>query len=120
MWSLINVSSNLHTTDVKLTGLFFSGFFLDTFLNNSVMFASFQGIIPSSSNKLNNFASGVLICSIMSCFGGIYYTLSLLSTQTHTHTNTHTHTHTHKHTHTHTHKRNIFLQLNYQISIVAI
>ena len=24
MWSLINVSSNLHTTDVKLTGLYFS------------------------------------------------------------------------------------------------
>ena len=29
MWSLINVSSNLHTTDVKLAGLKFSGLFLD-------------------------------------------------------------------------------------------
>ena len=29
MWSLINVSINLHTTDVKLTGLLFSGLFLD-------------------------------------------------------------------------------------------
>ena len=36
MWSLINVSSNLHTTDVKLTGLFFSGLFLDPFLNSGV------------------------------------------------------------------------------------
>ena len=31
MWSLINVSSNLHTTDVKITGLSFSGLFVDTF-----------------------------------------------------------------------------------------
>ena len=39
------------------------------------MFASFhfEGTIPSSSDKLNNFASGVLICSTISCssFGGI-------------------------------------------------
>ena len=39
------------------------------------MFASFhsEGTIPSSSNKLNNFASGVLICSTISfsSFGGI-------------------------------------------------
>ena len=63
MWSLINVSSNLHTTDVKLTGLKFSGFFLDPFLNSGVMFASFhsEGTIPSSSDKLNKFASGVPI-----------------------------------------------------------
>ena len=58
MWSLINVSSNLRTTDVKLTGLYFSGLFLDPFLN---MFGSFH------------FASGVLICSTiyLGSFGGI-------------------------------------------------
>ena len=32
MWSLINVSSNLHTTDVKLAGLEFLGLFFDPFL----------------------------------------------------------------------------------------
>ena len=43
MWSLINVSRNLHTTYVKLTGLYFSGLLLDPFLINSgVMFASFH------------------------------------------------------------------------------
>ena len=75
MWSLINVSSNLHTTDVKLAGLSFSGFFLDTFLNSGVMFASIhsEGTISSSSDKLNNFASGVLICATisLSSFDGI-------------------------------------------------
>ena len=39
------------------------------------MFASFhsEGTIPSSSDKVNNFASGVLICSTisLSSFGGI-------------------------------------------------
>ena len=39
------------------------------------MFASFhsEGTIPSSSDKLNNFASGILICSTisLSSFGGI-------------------------------------------------
>ena len=29
MWSLINVSSNLHTTDVKLTVVSFSDLFFD-------------------------------------------------------------------------------------------
>ena len=29
MWSTINYFSNLDTADVKLTGLFFSGLFLD-------------------------------------------------------------------------------------------
>ena len=66
MWSLINISSNLHTTDVKL---------IDPFSNSGVMFASFhsEGTIPSSSDKLNTFASGVLICSTisLSSFGGI-------------------------------------------------
>ena len=38
----INVYNNSHTTDVKLTGLQFSDLFLDPFLNNDVMFASFQ------------------------------------------------------------------------------
>ena len=75
MWSPINVSSNLHTTDVKLTGPSFSGLFLDPFLSSGVIFVSFQyeGTIPSSSDKLNNFASGVLICSTisLSSFGGI-------------------------------------------------
>ena len=54
MWSLINVSSNLHTNDIKLTGLSFSGLFFDPFLNSSVMFAFFHsvGTIPSSSDKL--------------------------------------------------------------------
>ena len=42
MWYLINVSSNLYTTDVKLTGLKFPGWFLDPFLNSGVMFASFH------------------------------------------------------------------------------
>ena len=32
MWSLINVSNNLHTTDVKLIGLSFSDLFLDPFV----------------------------------------------------------------------------------------
>ena len=75
MWSLINASSNVHTTDVKLTGLYCSSFFLDPFLNSGVMFASFhyEGTIPSSSDKLNNFVSGVPICSTisLSSFGGI-------------------------------------------------
>ena len=75
MWSLINVSSNLHTTDVRLTGLKCSGLFLDPFLNSDVMFAYFHygGTIPSSSEKLKKIASGVLICSTisLSSFGGI-------------------------------------------------
>ena len=49
--------------------------FLDPFLNSSVMFARFhsEGTIPSSSDKLNTFASSVLICSTISLsnFGGI-------------------------------------------------
>ena len=53
----------------------FLALFLDPFLNSGVMFASFksEGIIPSSSDKLNNFGSGVLICSTisLSSFGGI-------------------------------------------------
>ena len=55
MWSLINVSSNLHTTDIKVTGLGFSYMFLYPFLNSCIMFPSFhsEGTIPSSSNKLN-------------------------------------------------------------------
>ena len=44
MWFLINVCNNLHTTDVKLTGLLFSGLFLDPFLDNGVMFASFHSV----------------------------------------------------------------------------
>ena len=75
MWTLINVSNNLHTTNVKLIGLSFSDLFLDPFLNNGVMFASFhsEGTIPSSSDKLFTFASGVLIfCTLsLSSFGGI-------------------------------------------------
>ena len=61
MWSLINVSSNLHTTDNSLLVTLLLG----TFLNSGVMFASLysEGTIPSSSDKLNTFASGVLICS---------------------------------------------------------
>ena len=55
-----------------------SGLFLDPFLNSGVMFASIhsEGTIPSSSDKLNNFASGVLICSTisLSSFGGILST----------------------------------------------
>ena len=59
MWSLINVSSNLHTTDVKLTGLSFSGLFLDPFLNSGVMFASFhsEGTIQTSKSYLENIIS---------------------------------------------------------------
>ena len=62
MLSLINVSSNLHTTDVKLTGMYCSGLFLDPFLNSGVMFASFhsEGTIPSSSDKLKN--RRIVIC----------------------------------------------------------
>ena len=75
MWSLIDDSSNVHTTDVKLTGLKSSGLFLDPFLNSGVMFASFHSerTIPSSSDKLNNFACDVLICSTisLSSFGDI-------------------------------------------------
>ena len=42
MWSLINVNNNLHTTDVKLTGLYFSDLILNPFLNSGVTFASFH------------------------------------------------------------------------------
>ena len=68
MWSLINVSSNLHITDVKLTGLLCFDLFLDPFLKSGVTFGSFhsEGTIPSSSDKLNTFASGVLICYAIS------------------------------------------------------
>ena len=61
MWSIINVSSNLHTTDVKIK--LYIGLFLDPFCNSGVIFASFhsEGTIPSSSDKLNNSASGVPI-----------------------------------------------------------
>ena len=49
------------------------------------MFASFhsEGTIPSSSDKLNNFASGVLICSTisLSSFGGIPSTPGDLKTR---------------------------------------
>ena len=73
--SLINVLSNFHTTDVKLTGLKFFALLLDPFLNSGVMFASVhsEGTIPFSSDKLNTFASGILICSkiSLSSFGGI-------------------------------------------------
>ena len=73
--STINVSSNLHTTYVKLTGLSFTGLFLDPFLNSGVMFASFysEGTILSSSDKVNTLASDVLICLTLSLssFGGI-------------------------------------------------
>ena len=79
MWSLINVWSNLHTTDVKLTGLQFCGFFLDPFVNSGVIVAYFhsEGSITSSGDKSNNFASGVLIFSTISLisFGGIPSTL---------------------------------------------
>ena len=63
MWSLINVSNNLHNTDVKLTGVYFSALLLDPFLNNGVTFASFHsaGTIPSLSDILKKIASGVLI-----------------------------------------------------------
>ena len=39
MWSLTNVSCNLHTTIVKHTGLQCSNLFLDSFLNGGVLFA---------------------------------------------------------------------------------
>ena len=53
MWSLINVSGNLHTTDVKLTGMLLFGLFLDPFLTSGVTFAyfHFEGTSPSSSDK---------------------------------------------------------------------
>ena len=35
---LINLSNNLQITDVKLTGLYFSDLFLDSLLNNGMMF----------------------------------------------------------------------------------
>ena len=75
MWSLIIGCNNFSTTDVKLAGLSFSKLFLNPFLNNGIMVASFhsEGTIPSSCHKLNTFASGVLIyCTIsLSSFGGI-------------------------------------------------
>ena len=69
MWSLIKMSSNLHTTDVKLTGLYCSGLFRDPFLNSTVMFAYFHSerTIPSSSDKLNTFTIGVLINFAQQC-----------------------------------------------------
>ena len=49
--------------------------FLNPFLNSGVIFASFhsEGNIPYSSDKLNTFASGVVICATisLSSFGGI-------------------------------------------------
>ena len=65
---LINPSNNLQITDVKLTGLLFSDLFLEPFLNNGMMFASFhsKGTTPSFNYKLNTLASGILICSTVS------------------------------------------------------
>ena len=42
--------------------------FSNLFLNNGIMFASFHsnGTIPSSNDKLNTVASGMLICSTIS------------------------------------------------------
>ena len=49
--------------------------FFDPFLNSGITFASFhyEGTVPSSSDKLNTFARGVLICCTisLSSFGGI-------------------------------------------------
>ena len=62
MWSLIDVSCNLHTTIVKLTGLQWSNVFIDPFLNSGVLFAYFHSerTIPSSSDQLNPFANDIL------------------------------------------------------------
>ena len=53
----------------------FSYLFLEPFLNNGMMFASFHsnGTTPSVNDKLNTLASGILICSTVSIsnFGGI-------------------------------------------------
>ena len=70
MWSLINVSNNLHNTDVKLTGLTFSVLVVDPFLNNGVTFASFHsaGTIPSLSDRLTKLASGLLISFLKKCW----------------------------------------------------
>ena len=59
MWFLINISNNLQITDVKLTGLYFSDLFLEPFLNNGVMFASFhsKGTTHYYNDKLNTLAS---------------------------------------------------------------
>ena len=64
MWSQINVSNNLHNTDVKLTGLYFSVLLLDPFLNNGVAFASFHsaGTIPSLSDIFKKWQVVYLFC----------------------------------------------------------
>ena len=71
----INLSNNLQITDVKLSGLYFSYLFLEPFLNNGMMFASFhsKGTTPSFNDKLNTLAGGILICSTVSIssLGGI-------------------------------------------------
>ena len=60
---------------MKLTGLECSYLFLEPFLNNGMMFASFhsKGTTPSFSDKLKTLTNGILICSIVSIcsFGGI-------------------------------------------------
>ena len=57
--------------------------FSNLFLNNGIMFASFysNGTIPSSNDKLNTVASGMLICSTISNsnLGGIPSTPGFLN-----------------------------------------
>ena len=70
MRSLIKLSNNLQITDVKLTGLLFSDSFLEPFLNNGMMFASFhsKGTTPSFNDKLNTLASGIQFTNLLYCF----------------------------------------------------
>ena len=67
--SLINLSDKLQITDVKLTGQL-SDLFLENFLNNGMMFASFnsKGTTPSFNDTLNTLASGIMICSTVLLF----------------------------------------------------
>ena len=60
MWSLLKFRVIYIQLMLNSLVCIFSGLFLDPFLNSGVMFAFFhsEGTIPSSSDKLNNFASG--------------------------------------------------------------
>ena len=72
MWSLINVSSNLHTTDVKLTGLQCSGLFLDPFLNSGIMFARDRPVVSGLGIVYTYFHHFPVINRIITCKMGLH------------------------------------------------
>ena len=63
MWFIIDVSNNLHRTDVKLIGRCLSYLLIDPFLNNGVIFASFHsdGTIPSITDNSRRFVFFIIL-----------------------------------------------------------